>query len=146
LSRLAATPPPLPRPALATLAIDTLEDHLDRWILRALPESDVWSRRQRFSTGRLTVLLCDAYSRWPEAFLAEDPMPEDMIQAMRSVLLMAGPNLQKGRMVPCPVDFGWATEWAGDAVGLFERRPFLKALLIWLLVVALLIYFFRITR
>jgi hypothetical protein len=146
LRKIASAAPPDPRPELATLAIDTMEAYVDQWIRRALPESAIWSRDQRLASGRLAVLLSDAYARWPDAFLSDEPLPEALLTALRGAILTAGPNLQKGRMVPRSAEFGRMTGWVGETVGLFERRPFLGVFIIWLLVITVLGYLFRMTR
>jgi hypothetical protein len=146
LRRIASEPPPVPRPDLSALAIDELERQLDEWIARALPESAAWPKNQRLVSGRLAVLLSDVYARWPSAFLSNDPPPELLVRALQGAILTAGPGLQKGRMVPRSEEFGRMAGWMGETVGLFERKPFLSVLLVWILVILVLGYLFRLTR
>jgi hypothetical protein len=146
LRRLAARPPPEPRAPLTALAIDTLDAELDGWLRRILPETAELLPRQRLAAGRLALLLCDAYARWPDAFLSERPPPEEMQRALHGAMLRAGPEVLKGRMVPQARGLGWMAEWAGGALDTFDRWPILKTLLGWLLAGALFAYLFHITR
>lgn len=146
LRRIASVAPPEPRPDLSALAIDELERELDEWVARALPESAAWPRSQRLVSGRLAVLLSDAYARWPAEFLSDGPPSEGLLRALQGAILTAGPGLQKGRMVPRAEEYGRVAGWMGETVGLFERKPLLGALLIWILVILVLGQLFRLTR
>lgn len=146
LRKIASSPPQSQRPDVSALAIDELERELDEWIVRAIPDSGAWPRNQRLVSGRLAVLLTDAYARWPAEFLSASPPPEAVVSALRGAILTAGPGLQKGRMVPRSDEYGRVAGWMGETVGLFERKPLLSLLLIWTLVILVLGYLFRLTR
>jgi len=145
LARVAAEPPPTPCPSPVALAIAATDQALSEWFRQLLPGAATRDEHHMLSTGRLALLLCDGYARWPEAFLNPNP-PEDLVRAMRGAVLKAGPELRKGRMVPRPRDWGLVAGWFGGTLSTLDRRPYLRAILAWLIAAAFLAYLFRITR
>lgn len=145
LERVASRSPPDPSCSLVSLAIQETDLAMAAWFRRLLPETPLPDDRQALSTGRLALLLCDGYARWPEYFLSEEP-PEEMKQAMRNVIIKAGPGINKGRMVPGPRNWGVVAGWFGETLVTLDRRPYLKALLAWVFTALVLFYLFLITR
>jgi len=96
--------------------------------------------------GRVALLLCDASERWPYAILSAGELPPDLVRAMRESMLVAGPNLEINSMVPREIDYGWFPEIAGDTLEQLERHPFLKAIVVWTLLLLILAFLFYITR
>jgi hypothetical protein len=101
---------------------------------------------QALVDGRVGLLLCDGPERWPYAFLTSGDLPEEFVREMRASMLVAGPNLEISSMVPRQIDYGWLPEIAGDTLEQIGRSPVLKAVMAWLLFVALLALLFYITR
>jgi hypothetical protein len=121
LARVAAGPPPAaPGSSPVALAIAATDQALAEWFRQLLPEAAAREEPRMLSTGRLALLLCDGYARWPEAFLDPNP-PEELAGAMRSAVLKAGPELRKGRMVPRPRDWGLVAGWFGGTLGTLEQ-------------------------
>ncbi len=145
LARVAAQPPPDPPCSPVTLAIDATDKALAEWFRELLPGSTPPDERGALSTGRLALLLCDGCSRWPESFLSHQA-PDELKKAMLTAVLKAGPELHKGKMVPRPRDWGLVADWFGGTLGSLDRRPYLKALLAWFIVSALMAYLFSISR
>jgi hypothetical protein len=135
--------PPAP---LSTLVIEEANRLLDEWFacLMELPAES----RSGFtaSDGRVALFLCDAPLRWPYAFLENRRIPEDFKAAMSTSLMRAGPELQISNMVPRPIDLGLFPELADDTMDALNRRPLIKALVGWLIFLAILTYFFWMTR
>lgn len=145
LARVAAEPAPVPPVSPVTLAIAATDRALTDWFRQLLPGASTLDDEDILSTGRLALMLCDGYARWPEQFLHPDP-GEELRRAMHSAVLKAGPDMHKGRMVPRPRDWGFVAGWFGGTLGQLDRRPYLRALLAWVIVIALLAYLFTITR
>jgi hypothetical protein len=145
LARVAAAPPPTTDASPVALAIAAADRALVDWFRRLLPETTPADPQDALTTGRLALLLCDGYTRWPDAFLSDNP-PDEFKKAMFTAVLKAGPELRKGRMVPRARDWGLVAGWFGGTLGTLDRRPYLKALLAWLIAIALLAYLFTITR
>jgi len=104
------------------------------------------TKRASRSTGWLSLLLCDGPEHWPYAFLDEEHIPGDFVQAMRTSHLNAGPDLAVSSMVPRPIDLGRITEAAGETLERFEQWPVMRALILWLLFAAALAGIFYVTR
>jgi len=90
--------------------------------------------------------VLDAPLRWPYAFLENRNIPEDFKTAMSTSLMRAGPELQISNMVPRPIDLGLFPELADDTLDALNRRPLIKALVGWLIFLAILTYLFWTTR
>lgn len=135
------TPPAPP----AALAMDEANRMIEDWFRRLLDAPAV-AGGFTAADGRVALFLCNGPLRWPYAFLAEGELPGDFKAAMRASLMRAGPELQIGSMVPRPIDLGLIPEIADDAMDALNRRPLIKALIGWLLLIGLLAFLFRITR
>jgi hypothetical protein len=78
------------------------------------------------ATGRLGFHLCDGPDRWPHFFLDDDNLPEDMADAMRSVVQTSGPSLQISKMTPREIDLGKITEITEDTIDTLGRHALLR--------------------
>jgi hypothetical protein len=134
-------------PALdpTTIAAEETEALMESWFAEVLDEKGQPGDRLAVD-GRVSLLLCDGPEHWPYAFLDEEHIPADFIQAMRTSHLNAGPDLAVSSMVPRPIDLGRITEAAGETLERFERWPILRALLLWMLFAAALAGIFYLTR
>jgi len=134
-------------PALdpTTIAAEETEALMEAWFAEVLDEKGQPHDRLAVD-GRVALLLCDGPEHWPYAFLDEEHIPADFIQAMRTSHLNAGPDLAVSSMVPRPIDLGRITEAAGETLERFERWPVLRALLLWLIFAAALAGIFYVTR
>ena len=118
---------------------------MDAWFAEVLDEKDQPHDRLAID-GRVSLLLCDGPERWPYAFLDENNIPPDFVQAMRNSNLEAGPDLAVSSMVPRPIDFGRITGAAGETLERIERAPVLRTLCLWLLFASALGGIFYLTR
>jgi len=135
------------RPALdpTTLAAEETEALMESWFAEVLDERG--RPRDRLAVdGRGSLLLCDGPKHWPYAFLDEENIPPDFVQAMRTSNLNAGPDLAVSSMVPRPIDLGRITGAAGETLERFERWPVMRAFLLWMLFVLALAGIFYLTR
>jgi hypothetical protein len=146
LERLAERGPSLSNEPLSTRAIRETQALMDAWFRRLLEPSLEEGSSYSLVDGRVGLLLCDGPERWPYAFLTSGELPEDFVREMRASMLVAGPNLEISSMVPRQIDYGWLPEIAGDTLEQIGRSPVLKAVIAWLLFVALLALLFYITR
>jgi hypothetical protein len=126
-------------------AAEETEALMDTWFGEILDQEGVPHDRLAID-GRVSLLLCDGPERWPYAFLDEDNIPADFVQAMRSSNLEAGPDLAVSSMVPRPIDLGRITEAAGETLERFERWPVLRALFLWMVFASALAGIFYMTR
>jgi hypothetical protein len=134
-------------PALdpTSVAAEETEAIMDSWFAEVLDEAGQPHDRLAID-GRVSLLLCDGPKRWPYAFLDEDNIPPEFIKAMRSSNLEAGPDLAVSSMVPRPIDLGRITGAAGETLERFERWPFMRILLLWVVFATALAGIFYITR
>jgi len=134
-------------PALdpTTIAAEETDALMESWFGEVLDEKG--QPRDRLAVdGRVSLLLCDGPEHWPYAFLDEEHIPADFIQAMRASNLNAGPDLAVSSMVPRPIDLGRITEAAGETLERFERWPVMRALLLWMIFASALAGIFYLTR
>jgi hypothetical protein len=127
------------------VAAEETEALMDAWFAEVLDEKDQPHDRLAVD-GRVSLLLCDGPERWPYAFLDENNIPPDFVQAMRSSHLEAGPDLAVSSMVPRPIDLGRITGAAGETLERIERAPVLRTLFLWLLFAGALAGIFYLTR
>ena len=135
-----------PTAPLATLVIEEANRLLNEWFTRIMNLPDGKNTSFTVADGRVALFLCDGPLRWPYAFLASQQIPDDLKTAMRSSLMRAGPELQISNMVPRPIDLGLIPAFADDAMDTLNRMPVIKALIGWLIFLALLTYLFWRTR
>jgi hypothetical protein len=135
------------QPALdpTMIAAEETEALMDAWFAEVLDEKGEAHDRLAID-GRVSLLLCDGPERWPYAFLDEENIPVDFVEAMRSSNLQAGPDLAVSSMVPRPIDFGRITGAAGETLERFERWPALRALFLWWAFALVLAGIFYLTR
>ncbi|HYP17605.1 MAG TPA: hypothetical protein VEQ65_10370 [Opitutus sp.] len=127
------------------LAAEETEAMMDLWFAEVLEERDQPHERIAVD-GRVALLLCDGPQKWPYAFLTEENVPEDFVQAMRAGALTAGPDMAVSSMVPRPIDLGPIPEAAGETLERFERLPILRTLFLWMLFAGVLAAIFYATR
>lgn len=84
-----------------TLAMQVLHARAGMWFARVFPDGD-WTDDRFRARGRLALLLADVPTRWPEAFLSNGPLPEELVTAMRSCAFEPGPELRFTSMPPTP--------------------------------------------
>lgn len=134
-------------PALdpTTLAAEETEAMMDHWFAEILDERDQPHERIAID-GRVALLLCDGPQKWPYAFLEDQQVPTDFVQAMRAGALAAGPDMAVSSMVPRPIDLGPIPEAAGETLERFERLPMLRTVFLWLLFSGVLAAIFYATR
>ena len=134
-------------PALdpATLAIEETDRLMDGWFGELLDEKGLPHDRIA-AEGRVALLLADGMQRWPYAFLEEQNVPAEFLQAMRQSSIKAGPDLAVSSMVPRDIDLGTITEAAGETLERIERLPVLRVLLLWAIFLAVLTTVFFATR
>ncbi|HEY1792830.1 MAG TPA: hypothetical protein VGG34_07920 [Opitutaceae bacterium] len=127
------------------LAAEETERMMDAWFADVLDARDQPHERLAVD-GRVALLLSDGPERWPFAFMEDRSIPDDFARAMRSSILVAGPDLAVSSMVPRPIDLGPITEAAGETLERFERWPAMRALLLWLAFAGALGGIFYMTR
>ncbi|MEI6165587.1 MAG: hypothetical protein WCS52_00180 [bacterium] len=130
---------------LATLAIDEARDLIDRWMAGLLPPRE-HERPYTMAEGFLSLYLCDAPMRWPNAFLNPQQEPPGFADTLHARLVKTGPELEVSSMVPRSMDRGLIQGWAGSAMDTFDRLPILRTLFVWTLFAVLLVVLFWYTR
>ncbi len=128
------------------LAMREAERRTNAWFTRVLGDA-VDSDDERLGTrGRIALVLADVPARWPQHFLSATPPPPDLVEAMRSAYIEAGPEMEFTRMTPRPLDFGPIANVADEAWRTFRRWPILRAVVVWLLFIGLLAAAWRFTH
>ncbi len=130
---------------LTTLAIDEARDLIDRWMVGLLPPREN-ERPYSMAEGFLSLYLCDAPMRWPNAFLNPQQEPPGFADTLHARLVKTGPELEVSSMVPRAMDRGLIQGWAGSAKDTFDRLPVLRTLFLWTLFAILLAALFKYTR
>lgn len=130
---------------LAALAIDETRKMIAAWMAPLLPVAGS-EKGQRINEAYLSLYLCDAPVRWPNAFLNPADHPAGFEDALRSSLVKAGPELEVSSMVPRPLDRGLLPDLADSAMETLGRLPLIKTLLVWLVFAAVLVFLFLYTR
>jgi hypothetical protein len=130
---------------LATLAIDEARDLIDRWMGGLLPPREN-ERPYSMAEGFLSLYLCDAPMRWPNAFLNPQQEPPGFAETLHARLVKTGPELQVSSMVPRAMDRGLIQGWAGSAMDTLDRLPILRTLFLWIVFFVFLVAVFIYTR
>lgn len=127
------------RPELVPVqvAMDVADRRMSAWFMRVLGE-DVADEPRLGARGRLALVLADVPGRWPQYFLSDEAPPADMVAAMRSAYVEAGPQLRFSNMVPRPIDLGPIASAAGETWTTLRRWPLLRAVLGWVLIIGAL--------
>ncbi len=94
----------------------------------------------------MSLYLCDAPMRWPNAFLNPQQEPPGFADTLHARLVKTGPELEVSSMVPRSMDRGLIQGWAGSAMDTFDRLPILRTLFVWTLFAILLGVLFWYTR
>lgn len=134
-----------PRLNPTTLAAEEAGRMMDAWFGAILRDQHLSSDRTAVA-GRVALLLTDGPQKNPYAFLNEEQMPPEFVQAMRQSSIEAGPDLAVSNMVPRPIDLGPITAVAGETIERFEKWPLLRTLFLWLVFTAALAAIFYISR
>jgi hypothetical protein len=119
-------------------AMREAERRTNAWFTRVLGDAVDPDDERLGTRGRIALVLADVPARWPQHFLAEAPPPPDLVEAMRTAYIEAGPEMEVTRMVPRAMDFGPIANVADEAWRTFRRWPLLRAIVGWLLFVGLL--------
>jgi len=116
------------RPPTA-LTMELAHQRLADWLASNLDEPAT-SPSQIVANGSIALLLSRVFRTAPESFLA-GPLPEELRQALREKLLIAGPDLNVSRMTPRHLDYGPMLSIARQTWHLWNFREVLVAILFW---------------
>ena len=111
------------------LAAEETDRLLVKWIRRVLADSAVEPIDRLSARGRLALLMVETSVPWQQLFLSEDPVPEEVVKAMRTAYLRADPDFRFVEMRPRPIDLGIV----GVANRTFESMGVWKTAVQWLL-------------
>jgi hypothetical protein len=112
-----------------THTMEQAQHHLAEWLAINLgAENRVPSHI--LSTGYIALLLSQVYRTAPRSFLA-NPLPEELRQALRETLIVAGPDLQVSSMTPRHLDFGPMLQLARQTWHRWNTKELLIALVFW---------------
>ncbi len=121
------------------LAAEELDSVVTDWFAQVLQESPGSTDHLLTTRGRLALLMADMPGKWQDQFLHPGPWPEAFTSAMREAYLRAGPDFQRSKMPPRPLDLATITTLTS-----LSRTPWLRIVFIWALVaLALILYFVR---
>ncbi len=81
------------------------------------------------ANGRLAFLLCDGPNRYPDYFIGEGAVPQEVVDAMRKPIEHSGPDLAFSSMVPRPIDLGPMAEREAHESSFFDS-PWLRYLML----------------
>jgi hypothetical protein len=113
----------------ASRTMEQAHQHLAEWLAVNLGEADR-TPSHILSTGYIALLLSQVYRTAPTSFL-ENPLPEELRQALRETLVVAGPDLNVSSMTPRHLDFGPMLQIARQTWHLFDAKELIIALIFW---------------
>ena len=118
----------------ATHTMEQAHQHLTEWLATNLGDQD---RRPShiLSSGYIALLLSQVYRTAPTSFL-ENPLPEELRQALRESLIVTGPDLNVSSMSPRHLDFGPMLQIARQTWHRLDAKELLIAILFWGLIYA----------
>jgi hypothetical protein len=111
------------------VTMDQAHRNLADWLATNLGEQDK-ARSQILADGCTALLLSRVFKTAPETFLA-GPLPEELRQALREILLVAGPDLNISRMTPRHLDYGPMLNIARQTWHRWDVREIFVAILFW---------------
>jgi hypothetical protein len=135
-----------PTVSLGASAIDEAIRHIDQWIARLVSQNERETPARRAAHALAAVHLADVPRRWPEAFLAPDEPPAELVEALRAAYLEAAPDVALSSMVPRPITLGVVSDVADRTWRTFDKWPVLRGLVMWTLFGALLLAAFWLVR
>lgn len=106
LKRAMRRAPSEPQRDATELAAEEMDSVVTEWFAQVLQESPVATDHMLSTRGRLALLLADMPGKWQDQFLKPGPWPDDFVKAMRDAYLRAGPDFQRAKMAPRPLDLG----------------------------------------
>jgi hypothetical protein len=113
----------------ATRTMEQARKHLADWLAVNLGEANR-APSHILSTGYIALLLSQAYRTAPRSFL-QSPLPEELRQALRETLVVAGPDLNVSSMTPRHLDFGPMLQIARQTWHRFDAKELFVALFFW---------------
>ncbi len=113
----------------ATHTMEQAQKHLAEWLATNLGAENR-TPSHILSTGYIALLLSQVYRTAPRSFLA-NPVPEELRQALRETLVVAGPDINISSMTPRHLDFGPMLEIARQTWHRWSIKEFVVALIFW---------------
>jgi len=125
-------------------AMEELTNEIVAWLrhLVTLSESDT---EEAFFQARLAFLLADMPEQWHTLFLAEPPLPDGFVAALRERLASV-PRFRPGRMAIHPLELGLVPHLAEAALHTLERTRWLRLIVVWGFFVSFFGFLFYFTR
>lgn len=123
-----AQPQRTPLDVTMTLATTRIEE----WFSRLADETAA-PDPQLAARGRAAWFASGLHRQWPSAFLAPDS-PAELLAAVRSASLQAGPALEFSSLLRTEVDYGPMEELAGGTWQQFSWGHVLRAFFIWVVI------------
>lgn len=130
-----------PERAPTAHAIEQARLMLHEWFGKIYSDLNL-SEAQLEATGRLGFHLAGGPVRWPQFFLDEENMPDDMAEAMRSALRTSGPGMQVSKMTPRDIDLGLIPDVAEDTFDRLGRHPILRYSVLLVIILSVLGYLY----
>ena len=113
----------------ATRTMEQAHKHLADWLAVTLGEANR-APSHILSTGYNALLISQVYRTAPTSFL-QSPLPEELRQALRETLVVAGPDLNVSSMTPRHLDFGPMLQIARQTWHRFDAQELIIALIFW---------------
>ena len=111
------------------LTMELAQKRLADWLSTNL-DPGTQSPSQILANGSVALLLSRVFRTAPDSFLA-GPLPEELRQALREKLLVAGPDLNVSRVTPRHLDYGPMLGLARQTWHRWNIRALLVAILFW---------------
>ncbi|HEY8899709.1 MAG TPA: hypothetical protein VIM61_04805 [Chthoniobacterales bacterium] len=105
---------------------------IEAWFARLADDSSP-PDPQLAARGRAAWFASGLHRKWPSAFLAPNP-PADLLAAVRSASLQAGPALEFSSLIRTEVDYGAMEDIAEETWQQFSWAHVLRAFVIWVII------------
>jgi len=137
----------LPEQSPTEHAIEQARTMMQRWLGQIYDGMEMtFTPSQIEATGRLGFFLSGGPDRWPHFFLDQDNLPQDMAEAMRSVVRESGPSLQVSKMTPREIDLGLISNVAEEGFDGFGRHPIIRYAALAIIIGVVLGYLYYLLR
>lgn len=128
-----------------TLAAEAARELIERRMARLVEDVRLNTERAELA-GRVAFMLAAGPARSPDFLLDDKPVPPELLADIRRHSVRTGPDLAVSPMAPRPIDLGLIPDMAEFTFELFERRPWLRMLLLWAVFLLLMLGFFFLLR
>ena len=133
------------RPPVEVAGEETMHA-LARWFRSVLPSAEGEAEDDLLVRGRLALIMSRLTPERQAFVLSEGVQDPSFVEELRRAYHLTGPNFEEATMRARPLDLGVLTRAADRALAGLDRRPRMRMILLWALLLALFGLIFYYTR